>query len=93
MFPISARSYRFSLWFWWLAGFFLSFALFGLFNTKIEYANPAYMLKLACGFGCLVLGLFFGMYLYAGKQFAVRIAGCLAAMFAIAYLLGFALHR
>ncbi len=77
-----------------LTGFFVSFAFFDLFGTKIDYANPAYMLlKVACGFGFIVLGLFAGMYLYGGKQLAVRVAGRLAAALVIAYLLGFALHR
>ncbi|MGH9524136.1 MAG: hypothetical protein ACRD3E_16560 [Terriglobales bacterium] len=76
-----------------LIGFFVSFAHFGLSNTKIEYANPAYMLKLLCGCGFIVLGLFAGMYLYAGKTFAARFATSLGGALLIAYLIGLAMHR
>ena len=76
-----------------MAGFFLSFAYFGLFGTKIEYANAAYMMKAACGFGFILFGLFLGAYVYGEKQFAVRVAGGLAALVLIAYLLGLAIHK
>ena len=72
---------------------FIAPPYFGVFGTKIQYTNPTYMLGLACGFGFLLLGLFFGAYVYGDKQFAIRITGSLAALFLIAYLVGRAIHR
>jgi hypothetical protein len=50
-------------------GFFASFIyFFGSSTGGIEYTNLNYMLKLACTFGFVVFGLFFGLLFYGGKK-------------------------
>lgn len=76
-----------------VAGFFISFAHFHLFGSTINYTDTAEVLEMGCSFAFLVLGLFFGMYLYAGRSFAVRAAGSITAFLLFSYVLGLLLHR
>jgi hypothetical protein len=75
-----------------IIGFFLSMYYLNLFDSKIEYENNVYLLKMAFATSFIPLSLSFGTYFIVGKKVALVSGGSMALFLITGFLLGFINH-
>lgn len=72
-----------------IVGFFLSMSYLGLFDSKIEYGNYIYLLKMVFAISFIPLSIYFGTYFIAGKKAALISSGSMTLFLITGFLLGF----
>lgn len=73
-------------------GFFFFMQFFHIFNSKIQYENPDYMLKVAIPFTCLIISLYSVGYMSGGHKAAIKFAGIWVLLLAFAFTNGYNKH-
>ena len=71
-----------------LFGFMFLMQYFQLFDTTIEFNDPAYLSKMLSAQASLVAGLYAGLYLLGGRWIALIMGGGFALLFLAATLVG-----
>jgi hypothetical protein len=69
-------------------GFCFLMQYFHLFNTTIDFKNPAYVSKMLSAQASLVAGLYVGLYLLGGRWIALIMGGGFALLFLAETLFG-----
>ncbi len=64
-----------------LFGFMFLMQYFQLFDTTIEFNNPAYLSKMLLADTSLIVGMYLGFYLLGGRGLALIIGGGFALLF------------
>lgn len=69
------------------------FWFFKLDGEKVDFANPPLMLKFVMTTLSLIVGLFFGLRLAAGRKVALQIGGGLGLLMVVVSGIGFLIYH